>query len=223
MDETRQNPGENVAGALTPEPGAMDRIAAEQKDTLEHVLDAWSAEPSSRQRYDRLRIERRDGESLEVLIDSDTARDLADKLTITAARARHRTRGASGVPVDKSIDPGDAEDLARARKVLDLMGLPEPYDASYAPLVDEFKASREDVAKAHAMLDEQRRRHTLQAAGLAERFEAQIDAMRAELESVKADRANLIAEAAQRDIEDGERGEGHASIDLSDPSEPAPP
>jgi len=211
----------------------MDRIAAEQKDTLEHVLDAWSAEPSSRQRYDRLRIERRDGESLEVLIDSDTARDLGDKLTITAARARHRTRGASGVPVDKSIDPGDAEDLARARKVLDLMGLPEPYDASYAPLVDEFKASREDVAKAHAMLDEQRTKHISDMAAIAKRhveadealrgaFEA-VHMLEVELASVKADRANLIAEAAQRDIEDGERGEGHASIDLSDPSEPAPP
>lgn len=242
MDETRQNPGENVAAAHTPEPGAVrGGDVSEGRDVLEHVLDAWSAEPSTRSRYDRLRLERRDGESLEVLIDSDTARDLGDKLTITAARARHRTRGASGVPVDTSIDPGDAEDLARARKVMALFVFTQAFadspthrdDVNVRVLAEEFKASREDVAKAHAMLDEQRTKHISDMAAIAKRHVEADEAMRGafeavhmlevELASVKADRANLIAEAAQRDIEDGERGEGHASIDLSDPSEPAPP
>jgi hypothetical protein len=219
--DPRQNPGKSDAGALTGMP------KAETEDSLEHVLDAWSAEPSSRQRYDRLRLERRDGSTLEVLIDSDTARDLGDKLTITAARARHRTRGASGVPEDKTIDPGDAEDFARARKVFDLAGFTFADRGFHADalrvLADEFSVSREDVKKAHAMLDEQQTFHVQRMANLAESYESKLEEFRAELESVKADRANLIAEAAERDIEAGERGDGHSRIDLSsDPSEPAP-
>lgn len=209
MEELRQNPGENEVSAVTPTPD----------DALEHVLDAWSSEPSSRQRFDRLRLERRDGESLVLLVDADTARDLGDKLTIVAARARHRMRGAAGVPVDKSVDPGDAEDMARARKVLALIGFDAPHGtATLDVLAEEFRASREDVKKAHVMLDEQRTLHAKRMADLAEAYEEQAREHRAELESVKADRANLIAEAAQRDIEAGE-----SSIDLSDPSEPAPP
>jgi hypothetical protein len=218
VEELRQNPGENEVPAVTPTPD----------DALENVLDAWSSEPSSRQRFDRLRLERRDGESLVLLIDGDTARDLGDKLTIVAARARHRMRGAAGVPVDRTVDPRDAEDMARARKVFALLGI-EFGGFDVGPLVDEFRASREDVTKAHAMLDEQRARHISDIAqrhvGAAQELEAAVDligALRAELESVKADRANLIAKAAIRDIEDASE-RGHAVIDLSDPSEPAPP
>lgn len=186
------------------------------EDALEHVLDAWSSEPSSRQRYDRLRLERRDGEALEVLLDAETARDLGDKLTITAARSRHRTRGAAGVPVDTSIDPGDAEDMARARKIFELAGLSGVIaPTAFRFLADEFRASREDVSKAHAKLDEQREKHSRDQAALVHKFELELSRALSELESVKADRANLIAEAAERDIEAGE-----SSIDLSDPSEP---
>lgn len=194
MVETTQNPGETEGAPVTAAP----------EDNLEHVLDAWSSEPSSRQRYDRFKLERRDGEALEVLIDAETARDLGDKLTIVAARARHRSRGAAGVPVDQALDAGAAEDLARAQKVIALLGLDHVMRFSINPLVDEFRASREDVTKAHAMLDEQREKHI---SDLAKRHLdlAQLDAelvfVRAELESVKADRANLIAEAAERDIE----------------------
>jgi hypothetical protein len=218
--ETRQNPGENEGASVTAAPGAA---AETPEDALEHVLDAWSSEPSSRQRYDRLRLERRDGQAIDVLVDAETARDLGDKLTIVAARARHRTRGAAGVPVDHTIDPGDAEDMARARKVIALLPSvalatsagPKRIvyeDHELAPLVDEFRASREDVAKAHAMIDEQRAKHIRDMAAIAERHLS----VAAELESVKADRDRLIAEAAQRDV-------GESSIDLSDPSEPASP
>jgi hypothetical protein len=223
VEELRQNPGENEVPAVTPTPD----------DTLENVLDAWSSEPSSRQRYDRLRLERRDGQAIVLLVDADTARDLGDKLTIVAARARHRSRGAAGVSVDRTVDPGDAEDMARARKVFDLAGL-EGHATGVPILADEFRASREDVKKAHAMLDEQRAKHISDMAALAKRhvdaakdleverdnvcdYAAKVRELEAELESVKADRANLIAEAAERDIEAGE-----SSIDLSDPSEPAP-
>lgn len=205
MVEMRQDPGKTEAGGLTPAP----------EDNLEHVLDAWSSEPGSRQRYDRLRLERRDGESLEVLLDAETARDLGDKLTIVAARARHRSRGAAGVAVDPALDAGAAEDLARARKVIALMpdvawansAGPKHIrytDAELSALVDEFRASREDVTKAHAMIDEVHKRTREQLASgslLLQSYAADIEALRAELESVKADRMNLIAEAAERDIE----------------------
>jgi len=241
VEETRQNPGENEGIPLTAAPDAPEPKIGDGTDDLEHVLDAWMSEPSSRQRYERLRFERRDGQALDLLIDAETARDVADKLTIVAARARHRSRGAAGVPVDVSVDPGAAEDRARVQKVLDLAGLDteEDYvsrgDGSpstqrirnlVGPLAEEFKASREDVTKAHAMLDEQRTKHIRDMAAIAQRH---LDAdreletarkdlanLRAELESVKADRANLIAEAAQRDIEAGEQ------IDLTkDESAPA--
>lgn len=220
MEELRQNPGENEGAAVTPTPD----------DALENVLDAWSSEPSSRQRYDRLRLERRDGESLVLLVDAETARDLGDKLTIVAARARARSRGPAGVPVDRAVDPGDAEDMARARKVFDLAGFEGNVIAptAFRVLADEFRSSREDVAKAHAMLDEQRAKHVRDMAAIAERHvnaardlqtaELANELLRAELASVKADRASMIAEAAQRDIDAGE-----SSIDLSDPSESAPP
>jgi hypothetical protein len=197
----------------------MGSIVAEQKDAkiadLEHVLDAWSSEPSSRQRYDRLRLERRDGESLEVLIDAETARDLGDKLTITAARARARSRGPAISPADSSVDPGGAEDMARARKVFDLAGFAHTTtgfqgqydDDALRVLAEEFRASREDVKKAHGMIDEAQARVRMLLSTQMQ--------LEAELESVKADRAKLIAEAAKRDV-------GESSIDLSDPSEPAP-
>jgi hypothetical protein len=206
VEETRQNQGENEGNIVTERP----------EDSLEHVLDAWAAEPSTRQRYDRVRLERRDGESIILLVDAETARDLGDKLTIVAARARSRSRGAAGVPVDVAADPGAAEDMARARKVFALMGLDFVDDVDsrqllLLPLVDEFRASRLDVEKAHAMLDEQRAKHVRDLAAIAERHvdaareldaaNVALDALRAELQSVKTDRSNLIAEAAERDIE----------------------
>lgn len=203
MEELRQNPGENEVPAVTPTPD----------DTLENVLDAWSSEPSSRQRYDRLRLERRDGESLVLLVDADTARDLGDKLTIVAARARARSRGPAGVPVDRAVDPGDAEDMARARKVFDLAGFEGNVIAptAFRVLADEFRSSREDVTKAHAMLDEQRTKHAREFARAREQIET---AQRAAGElGMRADRAE--AELAKL--------RGESSIDLSDPSEPAPP
>lgn len=203
MEELRQNPGENEGAAVTPTPD----------DALENVLDAWSSEPSSRQRYDRLRLERRDGESLMLLVDADTARDLGDKLTIVAARARARSRGPAGVPVDRTVDPGDAEDMARARKVFDLAGFEGNVIAptAFRVLADEFRSSREDVTKAHAMLDEQRTKHARELARAREQIET---AQRAAGDlGMRADRAE--AELAKL--------RGESSIDLSDPSEPAPP
>jgi hypothetical protein len=200
--ELRQNPGENEGAAVTPSPD----------DNLEHVLDAWTSEPSSRQRYDRVRLERRDGESISLLVDAETARDLGDKLTIVAARARARSRGPAGVPEDRTIDPGDAEDMARARKVFDLAGFEGNVIAptAFRVLADEFRASREDVAKAHAMLDEQRAKHARELAAMREQIET---AQRAAGElGMRADRAEAeLAEVLR-----------HPTIDLSDPSEPAP-
>lgn len=214
MEELRQNPGENEGAAVTPTPD----------DALENVLDAWSSEPSSRQRYDRLRLERRDGESLVLLVDAETARDLGDKLTIVAARARARSRGPAGVPVDRAVDPGDAEDMARARKVFDLAGL-EGHTTGLPILAEEFKASREDVKKAHAMLDEQRAKHVADMAAIAQRH---VDAAR-ELERARIDiaelsesRSDLAAERTALAVELAKL-RGESSIDLSDPSEPAPP
>lgn len=220
MEETRQNAGENEGNTVTDRP----------EDSLEHVLDAWAAEPSTRQRYDRVRLERRDGESIIVLVDAETARDLGDKLTVVAARARIRSRGAAGVPVDVAADPGAVEDMARARKVLDLL-VPSSAERAddetdLAVLAAEFRASRLDVEKAHAMLDEQRAKHVRDLAAIAERHvDAARDLERAqalwterataltlELASVKADRDNLIAEAAKRDL-------GESKIDLTDPSD----
>lgn len=220
MEETRQNPGGNVDGSVTAPPEAA---AETPEDALERVLDAWSAESSSRQRFDRLRLERRDGKSLDVLVDAETARDLGDKLTIMAARARYRARGAAGVPVagKGEPDPGRLEDIARARKVLDLIAGGTPNDdpgVDVAILAEEFCASRENVEKAYAMIDEQRAKHLRDMAAIAERHvqaAKELESAQAELASVKADRDRLIAEAARADA-------GVSTIDLSDPSEPAP-
>jgi hypothetical protein len=206
VEELRQNPGENEVPAVTPSPD----------DTLENVLDAWSSEPSSRQRYDRLRLERRDGESLVLLVDADTARDLGDKLTIVAARARHRSRGASGVPVDRTVDPGDAEDMARARKVLELASMIPGFDAIQkdsllSAMAEEFRASREDVKKAHTMIDEQRAKHF-----------RELERAREQVETAQrtAGELGLRADRAEAELT---KLRGESSIDLSDPSEPAPP
>lgn len=202
MVELRQDPGENEGAAVTPSPD----------DNLEHVLDAWTSEPSSRQRYDRLSLQRRDGKSLEMLVDAETARDLGDKLTIVAARSRARSRGPAGVPVDRTIDPGDVEDMARAKKVFDLAGLEGAVIGPTAlrVLADEFRSSREDVAKAHAMLDEQRAKHAREL----ERAREQIQAAQR-----VAGESNMRADRAEAELE---KLRGVSTIDLSDPSEPAP-
>lgn len=146
--ETRTNEGDpEVSGTQVEEPL-----------NLEHVLDAWRSKTTGK-RFDVLRLERKDGESLEVLVDHETARDLGDRLTITAARLRYRTRGPS--PIVEPGTPeaaGDDEDRARARKVFALLDLnPDESGLRWAdiePLVDEFRALREDRAKAFAMVDD---------------------------------------------------------------------
>lgn len=156
--ETRTNEGgsevvaageERVAGIHTeiPKPAV----------NVEHVLDAWSTSAIGSQRFDRIRLERKDGEAFEALIDHETARDLGDKLTITAARLRYRSRGPSPIAEGASSPEaaGDEEDNARARKVLALLGLQPSDETSFfaVALVDEFRALREDRAKAFAMVD----------------------------------------------------------------------
>lgn len=214
MVESRQNPGENEGPAVTPTPD----------DTLEHVLDAWASEPSSRQRYDRLRLERRDGAELVLLVDSDTARDLGDKLTIVAARARHRSRGPAGVPEDRAVDPGDAEDMARARKVFDLAGFEGNVIAptAFRILADEFRASREDIAKAHAMLDEQRAKHARELAHTREQIGSVERRAAAQIETAQRTAGELGMRADRAEAELAKL-RGESTIDLSDPSEPAPP
>lgn len=197
--ETRQNEGEGQGAPLP---------VAPEGDSLEEVLDAWSTEPSSRQRFERMRLERRDGSSLEVLVDPETARDLGDKLTIIAARLRYRSRGAGQLsePARSPEDAGAEEDLLRTKKVFDLMGLDIPIiEYRDGPLVAEFRAMREDRARAFDMIDQQSARHTkaneISQKLMAEKI-AELEDVRDQLEIVTADRAKLIADidAADKDL-----------------------
>lgn len=204
----RKDRGVNVVETRQNE-GGSEVLAApvEASVNLEEVLDAWSTSASGKQRFERIRLERKDGRAFEALIDHETARDLGDKLTITAARVRIRSRGPSPIAEAASSPKaaGDEEDQARARKVLALLGL-EPSEATSffaVALVDEFRALREDREKAFAMIEEQSAYHAkadeLSRKVVAEKI-AELGDARGELESVKADRDRLIADAAAKDV-----------------------
>jgi len=172
--ETRTNEGN---------PEVLTAQAAEPINP-EHVLDAWSTKTVGSQRFDRIRLERKDGEAFEALLDHETARDLGDKLTITAARLRYRSRGPS--PISEAAgtpeEAGAQEDKGRALKVLALMGIkfgPEGV-GTIEPLCDEFSALREDRAKAFAMVDEVQQHVAQRDRTIADQAQTIID-LRAEL------------------------------------------